>query len=221
MRIAIVGAGGVGGFLASRLAAAGEDVAVLARGAHLDAIKRDGLRLKEPAGETVSHPQAFGTASEIGTADLVVFGVKAQQLEQAIQDARPLMAKGVLALPFQNGVEGPDMLRAAFGAEQSLIGVARIFATIGAPGLIDKVSPFANFTIGDIDGRQDVSSVTAIRRLFKAADIDVPDCTDVKVELWEKFVLMNAISGVTTAARCDIGTARSHPETWALFRSLA
>jgi len=221
MRIAIVGAGGVGGFLASRLGKAGADIAVLARGEHLAALQRDGLRLREPSGETVTHPKAYGSADEIGSADLVVFAVKAQQLGAAIEDARPLMAGDGIALPFQNGVDAPDMLAAAFGKERTLIGVARIFATIAAPGFIDKVSPFANFTIGDIEGRQAVPLVETIRRPFKDAEIDVPDCADVNVELWEKFVLMNAVSGVTAAARCNIGTARAHPETWSLFRTLA
>ncbi len=221
MRIAIVGAGGVGGFLAAKLAAAGSDVAVLARGAHLEAINQHGLRLRESDGETVTHPSVFGSAAEIGSMDLVVFGVKAQQLAKAIDDARPLMAGAGLALPFQNGVEAPDRLAAAFGREHVLIGVARIFATIAAPGLVEKVSRFANFTIGDSEGRQAVPAVEAIRGVFKRAGIDVPDCADVEVELWEKFVMMNAISGVTAAARCDIGTARAHPETWSLFRNLA
>ena len=220
MRIAIVGVGGVGGFLASRLAKAGADLAVLARGEHLAAIQRRGLRLKEPSGETVTPLEAYGGADEIGAADLVVFAVKAQQLAKAIDDAGPLMAGEGLALPFQNGVDAPDMLAAAFGKARTLTGVARIFATIGGPGLIDKVSPFATFTIGDIEGRQAVPAVEPIRALFENAGIDVPDCADVKVELWEKFVLMNAVSGVTAAARCDIGTARAHPETWSLFRAL-
>ncbi len=221
MRIAIVGVGGVGGFLAVKLAKAGIDVAVLARGAHLSAIRAHGLRLEEPDGEAVTQFTAYDNAEDIGPADLVVFAVKAQQLAPAIDDARPLMAKGGLALPFQNGVDAPDMLAAAFGAERSLIGVARIFATIGAPGLIRKVSRFANFTIGDAEGRQTVPPVEEIRRIFNDAGIDVPDCADVRVELWEKFVMMNALSSVTAAARCSIGTARAHSETWALFRTLA
>ncbi len=221
MRIAIVGAGGVGGFLAVKLTKAGIDVAVLARGAHLSAIRTHGLRLKEPDGETVTRLLAHDNAEEIASADLVVFAVKAQQLAPAIDDARPLIAKGGLALPFQNGVDAPDMLAAAFGAERTLIGVAHIFATIGAPGLIEKVSRFANFTIGDAEGHQAGPAVEKIRRVFKTAGIDVPDCADVRVELWEKFVMMNAISGVTAAARCAIGTARAHPETWALVRTLA
>lgn len=221
MRIAIVGAGGVGGFLAAKLAAAGVDVAILARGAHLDAIRQNGLRLREPDGETVTHPPAYSTAAEIGTADLVLFGVKAQQLTQAIDDARPLMAAGGRALPFQNGVDASDMLAATFGTKHTLIGVARIFATIAAPGIVERASPFAKFTIGDVEGDQAVPPVERIRSVFANAGIEVPECADVKVDLWEKFVMMNAISAVTAGARCDVGTARAHPATWALFRTLA
>lgn len=221
MRIVIVGAGGVGGFLAAKLAAADADLAVLARGAHLAAIQENGLRLQETNGEIVTYPPAFGVAAEIAPADLVVFAVKAQQLGQAIEDARPLLAEGGLALSFQNGVDAPDMLAAAFGAEKALVGVARIFATIKAPGVISKVSPFARFTIGDVDGRQAVPEVERIRTILRQAGVEVPDCADVKVDLWEKFVLMNAISGVTAGGRCDVGTARAHTETWTLFRSLA
>lgn len=221
MRIVIIGAGGVGGYLAVKLASTGVDVSVLARGAHLEAIKKDGLRLKEPDRESVVQLSTFDKVVDVGPADLVVFGVKAQQLAAAIEDARPLLADGGLALSFQNGVDAPDMLNAAFGAEQTLIGVARIFATIGAPGRIDKVSSFASFTIGDFEGHQSGRVVEDIRETFSNADINVPDCDDVRIELWEKFVLMNAVSGITAAARCDVGTARAHPETWSLFRSLA
>lgn len=220
MRIAIVGAGGVGGYLVTRLASAGADVALLARGAHLAAIQEHGLRLREPDSETVTRLSAFGRAAEIGPCDLVIFGVKAQQLAEAIEDSRPLMAGGGFALPFQNGVDAPDMLAATFGEEHVLVGVARIFATIAGPGVVDKMSPFANFTIGDAKGRQSVQRVAAVRAIFEKAGIDVPDCADVRIELWEKFVMMNAVSGVTAAARSDIGTARAHPETWALFRTL-
>lgn len=221
MRIAIVGAGGIGGYLAAKLADWGAEVVILARGDHLDAIRRDGLRLREPEGELLTHPPAFGSASEIGNADLVVFGVKAQQLGQAIDDARPLMGEDSMALPFQNGVDAHPMLSAAFGADRTLIGVARIFATIAAPGIVDKVSPFARFTIGNIDGDQASRGVERVCSIFVKAGIEVPDCADVNVDLWEKFVLMNAISATTAAARADIGTIRSHPESWALFRTLA
>lgn len=220
MRIAIVGAGGIGGFLAARLAAAGQAPTVLARGAHLAAIRDRGMTLREPDGERNFKLDVSDDAKALGPADLVIFAVKAQHMAQAIEDARPLMGEKALALPFQNGVDATDMLAAAYGEDRALIGIARVFATITAPGVIDRVSPFAYFTIGTGRGTQDDPQIREIRAALTAAGVECPDCPDVLEELWRKFALMNPLSGITAAARCDMAAIRDNPGLWDLFRDL-
>ena len=220
MKIAIVGAGGIGGLLAARLQAAGADVSVLARGAHLQAIREGGLRLVEGGAETVAPVAATDRAEEIGPADLVVFAVKMQSMAQAIEDARSLMGPESRAVPFQNGADAPAMLAEAYGEARAWVGLAQVFANITAPGEVSVFSPFAKFTMGRMDGSQDDPSVAAAREAFVAAGVEAPGSADVRVDLWMKFLLFNAVSGATAVARCRMGEVRAHRELWAFWRAL-
>jgi len=222
MRYAITGNGGVGGCLAAWLIESGNEVAVLARGAHLAAIRDNGLTLREPAGETVVHPAvATDDGAALGEADVTIFAVKGQDLGTAIEAARPAIGPETLALPFLNGVEAPTALAEAYGEDRALIGVARIFAFIAEPGVVQLASPFGRFTIGGLDGSQADPRVTAIMDNFGAAGIEALECEDLRIDLWTKFVFLTAIAGVTAGARVDLATVRSTPELWALYLRLA
>ncbi|MEL6265022.1 MAG: 2-dehydropantoate 2-reductase [Pseudomonadota bacterium] len=227
MRIAVIGAGGVGGMLAVRLAAAGHEVSVVARGAHLAAIREHGLRLVTPDDDLTMRPAAAATTgADLGPADLVIVAVKGQDLEGAMDLMAPLMAgQGalgpVVALPFLNGVEATSMLAARFGTGQALIGTARISAFIEAPGVVRQATAKASYILGDAAGRQDGAAVTAIRTAFGAAGIAAPDCADVRRDLWAKFAVLVALAGVTAGARCDVGTLRATPALGDLFRRLS
>ncbi|MEM1315357.1 MAG: 2-dehydropantoate 2-reductase [Pseudomonadota bacterium] len=220
MHVAIVGAGGIGGLLAVRLHEAGTRVSVLARGAHLAAIRAGGLRLKDGDGETVARVAATDRAEEIGPADLVVIAVKMQSMAGAIESARPLMGPESRAVPFQNGADAPAMLAEAFGEDRAWIGVAQVFANITAPGEVSLFSPFARFAMGRMDGGQDDPKVAAARKAFAAAGVEAPASEDVRVDLWMKYLLFNAVSGATAVARCRMGEVRAHPELWAFWRAL-
>ena len=220
MRIAIVGAGGVGGYIAAKLATSGQDVAVVARGKHLAQIRSQGLRLAEPQGTIVARfDEATNRAADIGPVDLVIIAVKAQHLVPALAEATPLFGPATRVLPFQNGIDAPDMVARKVGTDRTLIGVARIFANITEPGLITRYGTTPSFTIGDAAGGQ--ASVADIRMLLREAAIDVPDCPDVRIDLWRKFILFNAISGVTAGGRTNVDGIRTHSELQVLFTSLA
>jgi 2-dehydropantoate 2-reductase len=222
MHFAIIGTGGIGGYLAEKLVAAGAEVAVLARGAHLAAIRDKGLTLRDAEDEITVRPAvATDDGGELGVADVAVFAVKGQDLATAIETARPAIGPQTLALPFLNGVEAPSLLAEAFGAERALIGVAHISGFIAGPGVIQKASPFADFYIGGLDGRQDAPAVAGIIGNFRAVGINAPEREDVLVDLWQKFVFLTALGATTAAARADIGTVRETPELWSLYRRLA
>jgi 2-dehydropantoate 2-reductase len=222
MRYAIIGAGGIGGYLAAKLIGAGFEVAVLARGAHLAAIRERGLTLRDADGEVTVHPGiATDEGAALGVADVVVFAVKGQDLASAIEAARPAIGPETLALPFLNGVEAHAMLAEAYGTEHALIGVAHVSAFIAGPGVVQRASSFAEFFIGGLDGAQGDPRVAAIIAEFRAAGISAPDRRDLRHDLWTKFVFLTAMAGTTAGARCDLATVRSTPELWALYRRLA
>lgn len=221
MRVAVIGAGGVGGFIAHRLAAAGVAVSVLARGAHLAAIRAQGLTLVAADGAVSTEPVAAAERGDaLGAADLAVFAVKGQDMASAIEAARPVLADGGHALSLLNGVDGPGMLADAFGRARALIGIARISAFIEAPGRIRTATPWARFTVGDMEGGQDRAPVPEIRAAFQAAGLDMPESADVRADLWAKFVQLTALAAATAGARTDIGTVRSVPELAALVETL-
>ena len=220
MRFGIVGAGGIGGFLAARLMAGGEDVALLARGAHLEAIKSNGLRILDPDGDITVHPEIGADASVLGAPDVIVLAVKGHQLEDAISQIAPVVGADTRVVPFQNGVDAPEMVARAFGSDHAWMGTARVFANITAPGEITRYGAPKSFTFGTLDGAQKDPQLVETQRRWRAAGIDAPSHDDVRVELWTKFVIFNVASSLTAAARQRFGVLRQHPETVELAKRL-
>lgn len=219
LRVVVVGAGAIGGWLAFRLAAAGHDVAVTARGAHLAAIRGEGLGLEEGGSVARISLDAGRDPAAFGPADLVVFGVKAHQLDAALAEAAPLAGPGTLALSTQNGVDAPERITGVFGEERTLIGVVRVSAEILRPGVIGEVVQVKGVTVGDMAGRQD-RAASGVREALRAAGVKAPDAEDVRAELWSKFVLWNAASA-SVAARLSGNVAKASPEWRALSARLA
>jgi 2-dehydropantoate 2-reductase len=219
MRIAIIGAGGVGGYLAGRLIAAGVETALLARGRHLEAMRARGLTLREPEGVSVHRPAALSDdPAALGKADAVVVAVKGQDL--AGLDLAPMVGPQTVVLPLLNGVEAHRRLDAALGAGRSLIGVARISATITAPGEVTRHSGWARFEIGEPDGAR-TPRLTALAEALTAGGAQVSIPEHPLRALWLKFLMLGPFSGVTALARCDAGTLRATPRLVALYRRLA
>ena len=142
MRIAVVGSGAVGGYFGGRLAQAGEDVVFLARGAHLRAIQEHGLQVESVDGDFVIRPaQATDDPAKPGQVDLVLLAVKGWQVPEAIETMRPLMGRETFVVPLLNGVEAPEQLAAAFGANRVMGGLCKLFGSIVGPGRIRNVLP--------------------------------------------------------------------------------
>lgn len=221
MRIAIIGAGGVGGYFGARLAKAGEDVIFIARGAHLAAMRERGLQVLSANGDLLVHPvQATDDAAAVGPVDLVMIATKLWATDESIETARPLMGPGSAILSFQNGVEAEDKLIAAFGRERTLGGVANIAALIEAPGVIRHNGTMALLQFGELDGKRS-ARVDALEAACKRAGIDcrVPD--DILKAIWEKFVFLASLSAMTALTRLPLGPLREDPDTRTLFAQLA
>jgi 2-dehydropantoate 2-reductase len=216
VRIAVVGAGGVGGYFGGRLAAAGEDVAFLARGAHLEAIRREGLSITSPLGDARIEPvRASADPAEIGPSDLVIVAVKNWSTEEAGRAAARMLAPGGEVVSFQNGVEAWDVLAGLVEAPV-LGGVAYIGAWIERPGRIVHMGTLQGLAFGDFEGR---SSEAAVRLLSacRQAGIDAEISGDIRRKIWEKFVFLSAHSAMTALARLPIGAIRESPSAWALY----
>lgn len=217
MRIAIIGAGAVGGYFGARLAEAGEDVAFVARGATLEALERDGLHLESPLGDLhLADVRATGDPASIGPVDAVIVGVKSWQVTEAARSIRPLLGDGTCVLPLQNGVEAPERLAAVLGAGPVLGGVCKILCRAVAPGRIRHLGAEPWIALGELDGRRS-ERVDRLRRALERARVKTEVPPDVSVALWEKFLFIVAVGGLGAVTRSPVGVLRSLPETRALL----
>ena len=218
MKFAMVATGGIGGYLAVKLANAGEDVATLARGAHLEAIQTNGLTLEANGTSVTVQPRiATDDPAEIGPVDAVIFGVKAKDVERAAESCLPLIGPNTVVIPFLNGVETVDRLATVLPLENIANGTAGVSTTITRPGVISQVGEFSSFTFAERDSSQS-SRIKAVRSAFQNAGLDAPVVDDIDVALWRKFCLFASMSGVTAAARCTLGEIKNNPHLSRLFQ---
>jgi 2-dehydropantoate 2-reductase len=217
MRIAILGSGGVGGYFGGRLAAAGVDVNFLARGAQLEAMRKDGLRIESPAGNAHIQVKATDDPAAIGPVDLVFFCVKLYDTEGALKLLPPLMGPDTLVIPFQNGVESVDILTRAVGKARVAGGTAYLAAVVAEPGLI-RHTAMGRIIFGPAQGPapavlQELRD-TATRAGFEAWLSD-----RITVEIWSKFVRLTVFSGMTAVTRTSIGPIRQDPDLRAMMET--
>jgi len=220
MRIVIMGAGALGGYFGVRLAAAGNDVAFVARGAHLAAIQRQGLRVTSARGDVhlrdVVATQDPGT---LGPADMVLIGVKLWDLEAAAQAVKPLVRPGTAVVAFQNGVSKDDTLVRALGPEAVIGGVAQIGVVIAEPGVIAHTGTMAKLIFGERDNARSLR-VEAFQAACAAAGIDAEIAPDIRLATWEKFVFLVGMSAVTASMRSRVGPIRANAQARAFLADL-
>jgi 2-dehydropantoate 2-reductase len=208
MRIAVVGAGGVGGGFGAALAKAGADVTFIARGAHLAAMKRDGLKVQSPRGDTHQVPtQATDNPAEIGVVDIVLFCVKLWDVESAGAAIKPLVGPDTAVIPLQNGIDAAERLLPILGPKAVMGGVAQISASIVAPGVIQQVGTFMRMVFGELDGSRSKRAEEFLA-LCQKAGFDATLSEQILTELWMKFILLATNAGITAATRQPIGRLR-------------
>ncbi len=217
MKIAVLGAGAVGGYFGGRLAQHGCDVTFLARGAHLEAIASRGLAVESPLGDFVVHPaRATAEPAEVGPVDAVLFAVKLWDTEAAGEAARPLVGPGTAVVSLQNGVDAEERLAEILGRAHVMGGVAQIAATIAAPGVIRHAGDFAKIFFGELDGARSARA-EALLGAFRNAGIDATIADDIERAIWEKFVMLIGVSALTSVTRQAIGRVREDSDTRALL----
>jgi 2-dehydropantoate 2-reductase len=209
MRIAVMAAGGVGGYFGAKLALAGHDVAFIARGRHLAAIRESGLVVQSGGGDVrLAKPVASDDSRSLGRFDIVLFAVKLWDTEIAAEAIKPLIAGGGAVIPFQNGVDAIERIGAIVGKAHVLGGVAYIAATIAEPGVIRHTGQMARLRFGPVLPEQQPAA-RDFQQACIGAGIDAELVADIHRAIWEKFVFLAAMSGVTSASRQPIGVIRS------------
>jgi 2-dehydropantoate 2-reductase len=212
MRIAIVGAGGIGAPLGASLAAAGQDVVFVARGAHLAAMRSNGLRVEGDRGESVIRPvQATDDPAALGPVDLALFCVKLWDVESAGTHIRPLIGGETVVIPLQNGVDASERLAPILGAAHVLGGVALVTGSIVAPGVVRQTGTHHGMIFGQLDGRM-TPRVERILDICRAAGIDAVLSDNIERARWQKFIGLAAVSGLCALTRRPIGDIREDPD---------
>jgi len=218
MRVAVFGAGAVGSYLGSRLAAAGSDVHLVARGAHMQALREKGLTLITPDGVSTTSVWATDDPATIGSVDIVLFCVKSYDTESAVEQLPPLVGPETAVISIQNGIENEAKIAAAIGAEHVLGAATYILAAIESPGVVRSGS--ARIVIGELHEGQPSERVQAIVDRFRAGGVDATATRDVRLAKWDKYVLLVAFSAVTAATQLTVGDIRGSVAASGMLRAI-
>jgi 2-dehydropantoate 2-reductase len=216
MRIVIVGAGGIGCIYGAALAKAGADVIFIARGAHLAAMRANGLRIEGDRGETMlDNVQATDNPAEIGTVDYAIFCVKLWDVESAGEAIKPLVGPRTAVIPQQNGVDAHERLIPILGREAVMAGTAWVTGSIVAPGVVRQTGTYQRLIFGEIDGSMSARG-RALADACEAAGFAGEFEANVLVPIWEKFLGIVPLSSVNSLTRAPLGVYREDPELWGL-----
>jgi 2-dehydropantoate 2-reductase len=213
MRIAIIGSGGVGGYFGAQLAARGEEVTFIARGEHLAAMRRSGLRVE--SGHAPAHifpVNATDVIEEIGPVDLALVGVKLWDTDEVGLRLAPHLSPDSTVLSLQNGVSKDDILRKHLPASALVGGVCHISAAIASPGVIRHDGSLARIILGEFDGQRTARAMRIFECLTRAG-VDAELSTSISETIWDKFVFLVALSSVTSATRQPVGALRRRERT--------
>lgn len=212
MRIAVFGAGGVGGYFGGRLAASGADVSFVARGAHLAAIRAKGLKVTSPQGDVhVPNPKATDRPAEIGPVDVVLFAPKLYDCESAAEAAKPLVGEGTAVVSLLNGVDATDRMIPILGREHVCGGVAYISAAIAEPGVVAHHGMLAQLAFGELDGRRS-DRLEGLLAACERAGVDAKLRDNITFWIWAKFAMLAPMAAVTAMTRLPVGPIRSDPD---------
>lgn len=217
MRIAIMGAGGVGGYYGGLLAQAGQEVTFIARGSHLKALREKGLWVKSVFGDfSVSPVRATDHPAEAGIVDLVIVTTKTYHTDEAALAIRPMIGPSTSVISFQNGIDALERISAVVGKGPMLGGTTWLSAAVEAPGLIGQYSQFRRIALGEPDGRITPRAET-VAEAFRSMPVTVELVANIEQVLWTKYLFISAISALGSLTRVSIGAFRKLPEARALL----
>ena len=192
MLIGVMAAGAVGGYFGGQMAAAGHNVAFIARGAHRDAIRRDGLKIESALGDLhLKDVNVTDDPTRVGPVEVVLFAVKLWDTETAGELTRPLLGPESRVITLQNGVDSVERLTPILGEEAVIAGTTYVVTTIAKPGVIHHTGTTARIHCGRLDGRPDAILAGYVEQM-KAANVDIAVTKNMLLDIWKKFVLLSA-----------------------------
>ena len=213
LRFVIYGAGGVGGLFGALLARNGIDTAFIARGEHLEVIRRQGLTVSSPKGEMLVRPRAAtADPAEVGQADVILLCVKAEQVIDTAEHIAPMIPPGSVVIPLQNGIEAADHARRVLGDNAVFTALCGMMSWVSAPGHIRTLGNASFIKFGEIDNRRSERAVR-LQSIFKDAGIEAEIPADIDVALWEKFLFIASLGGVGAVCGEPFGLLRDNPES--------
>lgn len=210
MRILIVGAGAVGGYFGARLVQAERDVTFLVRPRRADQIKTSGLRIISPSGDFTVTPRLVEPEKINSTFDVVLLAVKAFSLEQAMHDFAPAIGSKTMIVPFLNGLRHLELLTTQFGAEPVLGGVCLVATTIKEDGSIAQLDGIQSLSYGELTGDA-TTRVGKLDQVLKGAGFDAVSSHNIMQEMWEKWIFLATLGGITCVLRGTIGEIENAP----------
>lgn len=220
MRIAVIGAGAVGGYFGGRLAQSGHEVFFVARGETLEALRSGGLQVKSIAGDfAIEKPNATSEPAEIGTVDVILLAVKAPQVKEVAQTLKPLVGPETVLIPLQNGLEAPATAAAILGDDVVVGGLCKVFTSKTGPATIEHLGLEPTIELGELDGLPS-ERVERIRREFsKAQGMQTVVPEDIRTAMWQKLIYVEPFGAVGSVARAPAGVLRAIPETRRLIEA--
>ena len=220
MKFVMVGSGAVGSYFGALLQKSGQEVTFVARGRQLAALREQGLLVRTPSDELhLTSVSVTDDLASIGQADYVLISVKTWQLDPILPQLAALKGSATRFLTLQNGVEAHDHVAAVVGIKQTLAGLVRGFFEMDAPGIVRHVGAIPAIVYGQIDGKASTEAET-LQQLLTQSGVRAEIPADLDVALWEKFIFVSALGGVTTAARSTIGEIRAYPPTWQMLQEV-
>lgn len=211
MHFIIIGAGGIGAYFGGELARAGHDVTLFARGAHLDALRRNGLTVRTPDGEFVVPIRATDDPAELPAADVAIVAVKSYSLAAVTPAVRIAAERGADIVPLLNGVTAAsELIAGGVPVARVLGGLARVSVARTAPGVVERKSGFHSVVVGELGGGESERAVR-IATALRTAGVDARASATMDVELWQKYVFITAMAAVCGLARSSIGPVRDAP----------
>lgn len=212
MKIAVIGTGGIGGYFGGKLAKAGFDVTFIARGAHLEALIKNGLTVKSILGDfIVDKIKATNKINNIHNPDLIIIGTKAWQIKEIRNDIKDILHPGSIILPLQNGISAADELTEYIDKSYILGGLCRIISKINSPGIINHFAITPSIVFGELNKTLS-ERTSAIKNVFDIAGIESKLSDDIEAELWKKFIGI-CVGGLLAITKTTYGELRTIPET--------
>ena len=221
MKITIIGTGGVGGYFGVRLVEVGHDVTFVARGNHLEKIKKEGLHLKSIEGNYKVFPaKATEAIHKIKDQDVILITVKSWQIEEVAKQIKSILTNDTVVLPLQNGVDNVERLAAIIDKKHLLAGFCKLYSKVEDYGIINHFAYSPELFLGEIDNQKS-ERVFRIKKAFDKATFTTHIPEDIHTEIWKKFIFICTLSGLGGLTRVSIGAMFKNKETRKLLQKTA